>query len=263
MSSAKLNPLKPRNHLAKSTVKGMSISLGVALLLGGPVAQSQQFPGNNVRIPDEQQGAEAPSGEEQQTAEGARFTCEVMNEGYTVMYHPKSQPDRSYEWAKPRAMGGGWSEDRRCAEIARRLESYRPDGLQELAVSQANNYDIICVTTQSNPECRIVLTVPPGEDAALIRDRVFENLTVADSGQQTDAVNAIVDTGDSNVIGTMEDILGIPVPGQQNNSRTPTRANRGGINLQPFLDPADGGTGTQLNQSMSGSSSRELDPGNF
>lgn len=251
--------LKPGDRLAKSAVKGMSISLGVALLLGGGIAQSQIEP-NNVRIPDRETEAEGPSDNEQQTA-NARFTCEVMNDGYTVMYHPKSQPDRSYEWAQPRAMGGGWSEDRRCAEIARRLEFYRPDGLQELAVSQVNNYDIICVTTQNNPECRIVLTVPPGEDATLIRDRVFENLTVADSGQQTDAVNALVDTGESNVLGTVEDILGIPVPGQNNNS--PTRTNRGGINLQPFLDPADGGTGTQLNQTMPGSSSRELDPEKF
>ncbi len=251
--------LTPGDRLGKSAVKGMSVSLGVALLLGGGIARSQIEP-NNVRIPDRQPEAEVPSDEQEQTAD-ARFTCEVMDDGYTVMYHPKSQPDRSYEWAKPRAMGGGWSEDRRCAEIARRLESYRPDGLQELAVSVVNNYDIICVTTQNNPECRIVLTVPPGENARLIRDRVFENLTVADSGQQTDAVNALVGTGESNVLGAVEDILGFPVPGQNNNS--PNRTNRGGINLQPFLDPADGGTGTQLNQTMPGNSRRELDPDNF
>lgn len=254
-----LSKLKPHNSLVKSAVKGMSVSLGVGLLLGGGIAQSQIEP-NNVRIPDRQEEAEVPSDGEQQTAD-ARFTCEVMDDGYTVMYHPKSQPDRSYEWAQPRAMGGGWSEDRRCGEIARRLEFYRPDGLQELAVSQVNNYDIICVTTEKNPECRIVLTVPPGEDATLMRDRVFENLTVADSGQQTDAVNALVDNGDNNVLGTVEDILGLPGTGQHNNSAT--RTNRGGINLQPFLDPADGGTGTQLNQSMPGSSNRQLDPDNF
>jgi hypothetical protein len=254
-----LPKLTPHHSLVKSGVKGISVSLGVALLLGGGIAQSQIEP-NNVRIPDRQEEAEVPSDGEQQTA-NARFTCEVMDDGYTVMYHPKSQPDRSYEWAQPRAMGGGWSPERRCGEIARRLEFYRPDGLQELAVSQVNNYDIICVTTQNNPECRIVLTVPPGEDATLIRDRVFENLTVADSGQQTDAVNALVDNGNQNVLGTVEDILGLPGTGQNNNSST--RTNRGGINLQPFLDPADGGTGTQLNQTMPGSSSRQLDPDNF
>lgn len=257
MSSPKL---KLHHHRAMSAVKGMSVSLGVALLLGGGIVRSQIVP-NNVRIPDRPQEAEVPSEREQQTADGARFTCEVMNDGYTVMYHPKSQPDRSYEWAKPRAMGGGWSPERRCGEIARRLESYRPDGLQELAVSRVNNYDTICVTTQKNSECRIVLTVPPGEDATLMRDRVFENLTVADSGQQTDAVNALVDTGHSNVLGTVEDILGLPIPGQQNNSRTQTSL--GGINLQPFLDPADGGTGSLLNEAMPSSSSRKLDPDNF
>jgi hypothetical protein len=261
-----LPKLTPHHSLVKSGVKGISVSLGVALLLGGGIAQSQIEP-NNVRIPDRPQEAEVPSDGEQQTA-NARFTCEVMDDGYTVMYHPKSQPDRSYEWAQPRAMGGGWSPDRRCNEIARRLEFYRPDGLQELAVSQVNNYDIICVTTQNNPECRIVLTVPPGEDATLMRDRVFENLTVADSGQQTDAVNAIVDTGNGgNVLDTVEGVLGIPLPGQSNNSgnsgNSGSQTRLGGINLQPFLDPADGGTGTQLNQSMPGSSDRQLDPDNF
>ena len=252
--------LTPHNSVVKSAVKGMSVSLGVALLLGGGIAQSQ-IPRNNVRIPDRQQEAEVPTDRPEQTA-NARFTCQVMNDGYTVMYNPKSQPDRSYEWAKPRALGGGWSEERRCSEIARRLEFYRPDGLQELAVSRVNNYDTICVTTRSNPECRIVLTVPPGQSATVIRDRVFENLTVADSGQQTDAVNAIVG-GNNNVLGNVEDILGLPIPGQSNNNTSRNQSNLGGINLQPFLDPADGGTGSQLNEAVSGNSSRELDPDNF
>lgn len=239
MSSPKL---KPQNHSTMLAVRAMSMSLGVALLLGGGIAQSQIRP-NNVRIPTPQPEAERPSQPGQQSAD-ARFTCEVVNNAYTVMYHPQSQPNRSYEWAKPRAMGGGWSEDRRCQEIARRLEFYRPDGLQELAVGVENGYNVICATTQKNPDCRIVLTVPPGEDPTLMRDRVFENLTVADSGQRTDAVNAIVESGDSNVLGKIENILGIPIPGQQNH--TPMRTTRGGINLQPFLDPADGGTGSQL-----------------
>ncbi len=235
--------LKPQNRLGRSAVKAIGMSLGVALLFGGGIAQSQVRP-NNVRIPAPQPEAERPSQPGQQNAD-ARFTCEVVDNVYTVMYHPQSQPDRAYEWARPRAMGGGWSEDRRCGEIARRLEFYRPDGLKELAVGVENGYNVICVTTQKNPDCRIVLTVPPGEDPTVMRDRVFENLTVADSGQETDAVNAIVGNGDSNVLGEIEKILGIPTPGRQNHA--PTRTSRGGINLQPFLDPADGGTGSQLN----------------
>jgi hypothetical protein len=131
--------------------------------------------------------------------------------------------------------------------------------MKELAIGVENGYDIICVTTEVNPSCQIVLTVPPGENPELIRDRVFENLTVADRGGQTEAVNAIVDTGNGGLMGTLEDAMGIQLPRGGHSSQV----NPGNINLRPFLDPADGGTGARLMENHSSGSSRELNPENF
>jgi len=83
-------------------------------------------------------------------------------------------------------MGDGWTSERRCNEISQRLESYRPDGLIELRDVE-NNYNTV-VTTENDPSCRIVFTVPPGQDPTSTRNRVFSNLTVADSGEQTTAI---------------------------------------------------------------------------
>lgn len=161
------------------------------------------------------------------------------------MYYPQSQPGEAYPWAKPTELGGGWTPERRCNEISRRLESYRPDGLLEMRTGIENGYDIVCVTTQQDPSCRIVLTVPPGQDARVTRDRVFESLTVADSGQQTDAVTTF--TGrDRDLLDGLADSLNLPsIP----NINLPGRSSRDAINLRPFLDPADGGTGQRLTPS--------------
>ena len=281
-----LPKLSFRNILASTATQGTSASLsatlGVAILLAagaasaagdaqttvktGPQATGIQLAQrSNVRIPPEQpQEAEAPSEEvpETETAESPRrFACEVMDGEYIVMYRPEGQQGQSYEWAKPSALGGGWTPERRCGEISRRLESYRPDGLDELRVSIENNYDVLCVTTQANTDCRIVLTVPPGQDPVAIRDRVFENLTVADSGEQTDAVNAIVDNGrGGNIFGEIEDAIGVTLP---NGSRNNSAIGRNSIDLRPFLHPSDGGTGLRLQGDLSPSSNRQLNPESF
>lgn len=173
-------------------------------------------------------------------ATDTRFACQLVDGNYIVMYSPQSQPGESYPWAQPTELGGGWTPERRCNEISRRLESYRPDGLLELQTGLENGYETVCVTTERNAACRIVLTVPPGQDARLTRDRVFETLTVADSGQQTDAVTTF--TGqDDDVLGEIADVLGLP-------SSSSSRQSSDAINLQPFLDPADGGSGEFLIQ---------------
>ena len=118
-----------------------------------------------------------------------RFTCQMDNGRYTVMYSPQSQPNQYFAWATPQALGGGWDEQRRCLTIAQRLESYRPQGLLELRTSTLKGYDVLCVTTEANPACQLVLTVPPGTDAFQVRNGVFQNLVSADSGQQTIGVN--------------------------------------------------------------------------
>lgn len=162
----------------------------------------------------------------------ARFRCEVIGGQYTVMYYPVSQPNQGYAWAVPSNMGGGWTPERRCSEISRRLESYRPDGLSELSTAIENGYNTLCATTEDVPQCRIVLTVPPGEDPLFVRDRIFQNLVIADSGQSTQGVYTLVD----------EKSTGDVIRGVLGGSR-----NRQGIPLRQFLDPTDGGTGSRLN----------------
>lgn len=187
-----------------------------------------------------------------------RFSCQPVNGEYTVVYQPESEPGKYFAWAKPAQMGGGWSPQKRCSEIARRLESYRPDGLQEMTTGVENSYNTVCVTTQKVPGCRIVFTVPEGQDPVTTRDRVFDNLTVADSGRQTDAVNTYTSGGDDgigNLLNRGREILGNGV----------SRPKSKNINLRPFLDRNDGGTGSQLQGEvqLKGSKSTRLNPANF
>ena len=185
---------------------------------------------------------------------GARFSCEMLNGQYTVMYQPESQPDQYFPWATPATLGDGWTSERRCNEISQRLESYRPDGLIELRTDVENNYNTVCVTTENDPSCRIVFTVPPGQNPTSTRDRVFQNLTVADSGQETTAVNTYKGRQ-----GNVDQLLsmGRSVLG----GRNPQVASEG-INLRPFLDKTDGGTGTQLSGGVPKQTNR-LNPGSF
>lgn len=168
-----------------------------------------------------------------------RFSCELVNGEYTVMYYPESQPNTSYPWAVPSQLGSGWSPQRRCNEISRRLESYRGDGLLEMTTGQENGYNTVCVTTQIDPtDCRIVLTVPPGQDAQLTRDLIFENLLIADDGLQTQGVYTYGEQGNSNdILNNIGNLLG---------GKKTRNSNNDNINLRPFLDPKDGGTGAQL-----------------
>ena len=185
-----------------------------------------------------------------------RFSCQVMDGEYTVVYQPESQGGQYFPWAKPSELGGGWSSQKRCNEIARRLESYRSDGLVELTTGIENSYNTVCVVTEQVPDCRIVFTVPPGQDPLVTRDRVFENLTIADSGQQTDAVYTYRGQNEiGDLINRGREILG------GRNSRT----NSNSINLKPFLDQKDGGTGTKLQGGvqLKPTNSNKLNPGNF
>ncbi|MGB3614457.1 MAG: COP23 domain-containing protein [Elainellaceae cyanobacterium] len=186
-----------------------------------------------------------------------RFSCQLVDGEYTIMYNPESQPDGLYAWATPGDMGGGWFADRRCAEVSRRLEVYRPDGLLELRTDVENGYNTVCATTEANGACRIVFTVPQGQDPIQTRDRVFENLAIANQGQDTTAVNTYTGGGDG-ILQRIGRELGIDLPTNTGNgtSSGSARSDRG-IDLRPFLDPADGGTGTALR------SSARLDPDAF
>jgi Circadian oscillating protein COP23 len=175
-----------------------------------------------------------------------RFACETSGNEPTVVYRPQSRSGQSYPWAKPGTLGGGWSADRRCVEIARRLEEYRPDGLLEMQNSTENGYNTLCVTTEANSRCRIVLTVPEGQDPRVTRDRVFSNLSVADAGQQTSAVNTYSGDG-AEMLNQLGQAVGVDLSGLgRGQSRGQSRSSSDVINLRPFLDGADGGTGAQL-----------------
>ena len=218
-------------------------------------AVAQTTPNDDVIVETEPQ---KPTPADSNTSATPRFSCEFTNGQYTVMYQPESQVGQRYAWATPTGLGGGWSADRRCSEISRRLESYRPDGLLEMRTAVENGYNTICVTTQNAPTCRIVLTVPPGQDPIATRDRVFGNLTVADSGQQTQAVNTF--TGRRSQGGFLNEVgqaLGIKLPGG-----TAARSSSA-INLRPFLDLRDGGTGEKLRSSVSTPANQRLNPDRF
>ncbi len=189
-----------------------------------------------------------------------RFTCQFYQGAYTVMYSPQSEPNQRYPWAVPEQMGGGWTPQKRCEAISQRLEQYRPDGLLELKTAQENNYEVVCVTSQQDPSCRIVFTVPPGQNARVARDRVFDNLIFADSGQQTQGVVTFTGNQGLDILNQVGEMFGI-------NRRTQPQNINSGINLRPFLDRNDGGTGTQLQPSSrnapSNTSSPSLNPDNF
>ena len=196
------------------------------------------------------------------------FACQMYQGRPTVMYAPSSQPGQMYPWAVPQNMGSAWPAQRRCETISARLESYRPDGLLSLNVGQENGYNVVCATTESVPGCRIVFTVPEGQDPTLTRDRVFANLASADQGQATQGVNTFAEGSGNDILGqinsqlggSLGDLLGQP-------SRRPAAGvSSGAIDLRPFLAPSDGGTGARLTGSTTAPRStggRPLNPDNF
>ncbi|WP_310426971.1 COP23 domain-containing protein [Chamaesiphon sp. VAR_48_metabat_135_sub] len=200
----------------------------------------------------------------------ARFMCELLDNQSTVTYRPIDRPGDKYPWAVPSTMGSNWNAGKRCTEIARRLEEYRRDGLKELRTDVRNQYNTVCVTTEKNNECRIVFTVPTGQDAISTRDSVFRNLTMADSGQTTTGVNTFAEGSNNGLTGMLGNIL--PGGGKiGGNPPTPTRSfqNKESIDLRPFLSIKDGGTATQLRSpvtnlnSTTTSDSKKLNPDRF
>lgn len=193
---------------------------------------------------------------------GTRFSCRMDNRGgYTVMYSPQSQPNQFYAWATPQTLGGGWDAQKRCSTIAQRLETYRPDGLLELRTSTLNGYNVLCVTSEANSACRLVLTVPPGKDAFQVRNDVFQNLVSADSGQQTVGVSTYRGASLEDTINLGRTLLG--------GGRSAV-VSKDAIQLKPFLDRKDGGNGRLMRkvkktnpQSVPSQSGRRLNPDNF
>ncbi|MBE9077459.1 hypothetical protein IQ241_09135 [Romeria aff. gracilis LEGE 07310] len=212
---------------------------------------------DSEELPDLEEEVIGTPSEAVSLPEDSRFECQLNNREFTVMYLPESQPDQAYPWAQPGEMGGGWTAERRCYEISDRLERYRPEGLLDLRTGMENGYDIVCVTTEENPNsCQIVFTVPQGQNPVVTRDRVFENLTLADSGTDTTSVNTFTGNG-SELLSQIGQVLGgLPLPGNRPQSRS------NGINLKPYLDAADGGTGEYLRRPAAQPGQR-LNPDSF
>ncbi|MBF2046171.1 MAG: hypothetical protein IGS54_02020 [Elainella sp. C42_A2020_010] len=262
-------------RLSSLSLKRLGLSLGALLLGGSPLisfanaAQARPNWLNLERASSDRMSTVAqsstptrrsPTSTTTQNLNDVRFSCQVVNGQYTVMYNPQSQPGQYYPWATPTAMGGGWSPDRRCNEISRRLEFYRPDGLLELQTGLENGYNTVCVTTEAMPSCRIVLTVPQGQDPVALRDRIFNNLLVADSGQQTTAATAY-QGGDNGILNQLGQAIGVDLSNLAGGRRSSSPAS---IDLRPFLDPADGGTGARLtNSAVPAQTGPRLNPGNF
>lgn len=261
------------SNLMPLVFKGVGWSASVAILLASghalaltpnqaatsAPAQLSQHTILAQDVEEESQSQESSPDSEIKSSQEPRFTCKQVDGQYTVMYHPESQPNQGYPWATPGTLGGGWTPELRCNEISRRLELYRPDGLVEMRNAVENNYNTVCVTTQKNPSCRIVLTVPPGQDPELTRNRVFQNLTVADTGERTDAVNTFVEGGSGSQLLNQVLNQGLSALGIDNN---PSQSS-GNINLRPFLDRADGGTGSRLRRSIPVRSNPRLNPDRF
>ncbi len=73
-----------------------------------------------------------------------RFHCQLMpdtqrgGEVWTVMY--RKHKSQSKPWLKMvTTLGGNWTPEERCQEIARRLDLYRQDGLIELTYRDDSN----------------------------------------------------------------------------------------------------------------------------
>lgn len=238
-----------------------SLKAGFGLIAGTVIAWGQFLGGGAAQTLPEgnpETGNAQPTAANSETVNQRRFDCQWSQGQYTVMYNPQSYPNQSFPWAAPQAMGGGWSPERRCNEISRRLEEYRPQGLVEMKTSTENGYNIVCVTTEANSACQIVFTVPPGQDPVLTRDRVFENLATADRGEQTQAVNTYTGSGDDllgQLVGAGLSII------TGNPAKAPTT--RDSISLKPFLDQADGGTGEFLHGGVPRRAPGRLNPGQF
>jgi Circadian oscillating protein COP23 len=256
-----------KTNRANSWFKKIGLPFGIAFFVSIPSVQAfslsnsssqllSQTPPDVIVNPGGGGGSTGGSTAPNPISSNQRFSCESYNGQYTVMYRPESQPNRAYPWAIPGKMGSSWSPERRCSEISSRLEKYRPDGLIDLTTSKENGENILCVTTEANPNCRLVLTVPHGQNPQETRDAVFQNLTVADSGQQTQGVNTYAGGGsEGEVLNQLEGVLGIGKAKQSNSSSQ-------GIHLKPFLDGKDGGTGDRLKSSVK-SRSGALNPNKF
>ncbi len=134
-----------------------------------------------------------------------RFSCELrqdINKGkevWTVMYDNGKKKQPWLGMVIP--MGGGWSPQRRCQEIEKRLESFRQDGLVSLGYRDDPNtpqQQVLCVKTKlSGDACPLLMTLDVGTDGyqalrattkALRNGRHFEQSANSGSSRESRVV---------------------------------------------------------------------------
>jgi len=107
----------------------------------------------------------------------SRFYCELQadqtrgGEVWTVMYRYDGGVKA---WLKMvRSMGGGWDTQKRCEEIANRLDIFRQDGLQRFDYREdpdtPGQYVLCAKTKVSGSNCPLVLTLT-------VEDNPYEEL---------------------------------------------------------------------------------------
>ncbi|AFZ13438.1 hypothetical protein Cri9333_2575 [Crinalium epipsammum PCC 9333] len=225
----------PATRLQNLALKGIGLSAGVAFLFSGSAVLAQVGADIQVDTVPTSGGTTNTGTGSVTTTNDTRFTCQLNSGVPTVMYIPEDQT-QPYAWATPKALGGGWTALKRCDAISQRLEEYRPYGLVDLRTSVQNGYNTICALTERDSACRIVFTVPPGQDAETTLASVFQNLASADSGQITNAVNTYTNR---NGLDLLNGLLGRGTSGQVRNTAKTRVSN---IYLKPFLSVKDGGT---------------------
>lgn len=256
MATLRINPLALSQVIRILARSGLVVAIAILGTSHTP-SFAQNSPDEDIpevdsdvdgQIDPDNPDADVPNPDNPDITSSTRFFCQYTGGQYTVMYNPKSRPDEAFAWAVPAEMGGGWTPELRCQEIARRLEEYRPDGLLELQTGTENGYNTVCATSEADQSCRIVFTVPSGQDPTITRNAVFDNLTVANSGETTQGVNTFVGNGGNDSLGQIVNI-GRSLFGKRNQ---PLKSNqfRAGMNLRPHLDPADGGTGRALRKGV-------------
>ncbi len=111
-----------------------------------------------------------------------RFSCSQHPDSqygvaWTVMY---DNDITNAPWLKMVIeMGGGWDEESRCFEIARRLEGFRKDGLigfDYRSDPNTPNQEVICAKIRRRSDCPLILTLNVGIAGKQARDKIFDGL---------------------------------------------------------------------------------------
>lgn len=133
-------------------------------------------------------------------SENTSFQCAQMPDTskggqiWTVMYRKNNKLN---PWLKMvRSMGDGWDTPNRCQEIAKKMDTYRQDGLMALEYRQDDAVPgqyVICAKTQiGGPACPLVLTLMPTDNPYSEQRKVLGALMGGDAVEQNSQNKSVV-----------------------------------------------------------------------